>query len=29
MARLSCYCVPQRCHGEVIKNCINWMIIAL
>lgn len=23
---LLCYCSPKKCHGDVIKNCIEWMI---
>ena len=23
---LMCWCAPQPCHADVIKNCINWMI---
>ena len=22
---LSCFCYPQRCHGEVIGSCLAWM----
>ncbi|PSB00487.1 DUF4326 domain-containing protein [Merismopedia glauca] len=24
--KLACYCVPEKCHGDVIKRCIEWMI---
>jgi hypothetical protein len=24
--KLVCYCKPFECHGDVIINCINWMI---
>lgn len=23
---LVCWCAPGKCHGDVIKNCITWMI---
>jgi len=23
---LMCWCFPLRCHGEIIKRCIDWMI---
>jgi hypothetical protein len=23
---LICHCAPLRCHGEVLRNCINWLI---
>ena len=23
---LKCWCVPKRCHGEVVKRCIEWMM---
>lgn len=22
---LSCYCKPSQCHGDVIKNCLEWI----
>ncbi|MBW4622354.1 MAG: DUF4326 domain-containing protein [Cyanosarcina radialis HA8281-LM2] len=25
---LSCYCVPLKCHGDVIVRCVEWMIQA-
>jgi len=24
---LMCWCWPLRCHGDVIKRCIDWMIL--
>lgn len=24
---LICFCHPKPCHAEVIKNCIEWMIL--
>jgi hypothetical protein len=23
--KLSCFCFPKRCHGEVIGSCLVWM----
>jgi hypothetical protein len=23
---LVCYCKPLGCHGDIVKNCIEWMI---
>lgn len=23
---LVCWCSPKSCHGDVIKNCLEWMI---
>lgn len=23
---LVCWCAPKGCHGDVIRNCIKWMI---
>lgn len=23
---LSCFCKPQACHGDVIIDCINWIV---
>jgi len=23
--KLSCFCFPKRCHGEVIGGCLVWM----
>ena len=23
---LVCWCAPKRCHGDVVRNCIKWMI---
>ncbi len=23
---LVCWCSPQKCHGDVIKKCVEWMI---
>ena len=23
---LGCWCAPKRCHAEIIKNAINWII---
>lgn len=23
---LICWCSPKKCHGDVVKNCIEWMI---
>ena len=23
---LVCWCAPKKCHGDVIKNCLIWMI---
>lgn len=23
---LVCWCSPQKCHGDVVKNCVEWMI---
>jgi hypothetical protein len=24
---LTCYCKPEKCHGDVIVSCINWLIL--
>lgn len=24
--KLVCWCHPKKCHGDVIKNCISWML---
>ena len=24
--KLSCYCKPLECHGDVVANCINWIV---
>lgn len=24
--KLVCWCSPEKCHGDVIKSCIEWMI---
>lgn len=26
---LVCWCAPLACHGEIIKNCINWINMSL
>lgn len=26
---LICWCSPQRCHGDVVKSCIEWMVKSL
>jgi len=23
---LTCYCFPHKCHAEVIRSCLEWMI---
>lgn len=23
---LRCWCKPKKCHGDVIKSCIEWMM---
>ncbi len=23
---LTCWCKPEACHGDVIVNCVNWLI---
>lgn len=23
---LTCYCFPHRCHAEVIRSCLHWMV---
>ena len=23
---LGCWCKPKRCHGDVVKNCLEWML---
>ena len=22
---LVCWCAPQKCHGDVVKSCLEWM----
>jgi hypothetical protein len=24
--KLSCYCAPLSCHGDVIIRCIQWLL---
>lgn len=24
--QLMCWCAPYKCHGDVVKRCIEWMI---
>lgn len=24
--KLACWCKPEPCHGDIIKNCIEWLI---
>jgi hypothetical protein len=24
--RLGCWCAPRRCHGDVVRSCLEWMI---
>jgi len=24
--QLACWCKPLKCHGDVVKSCIEWMI---
>ena len=23
---LGCWCKPKRCHGDVVKSCLEWML---
>jgi len=23
---LECCCAPKKCHGDIIKSCVEWMI---
>ena len=23
---LSCYCAPKACHGDIVKNAVEWII---
>lgn len=24
--QLACWCKPLKCHGDVVKSCVEWMI---